>query len=195
MDMKQTKQLLSQLSESTKASVALAVEAVEDGEHHMTPVLAALRQAEASIDRRLYQISDVEAEVAATEKAEQKRKADAAEAKRKAEERAKFEAKAIADAEKAAEAERLRKAEYDAHMSGESRKRYMKMDVESLTALAAKRNVPVPKGTNKAQLVNLILQADGLAITSQDQEAAATAGQGGEAGAPSAPEGQENKEG
>ena len=162
------KQLLAVVSEAVK----LAAEDVTAGEYHIQPIYTALKNAEAGVARRIYQIEDSERDLAAQKAAEEKAKADAEAVARAKADRAKFEADAIAKAEAEAAAEKERKEAYEAKRSGESRARYGKKELEELTAIAGKRSISYEPGIKKGKLINLLLQADGLVVTQADQETA-----------------------
>ncbi len=166
------KSTLKELLATTSSATAQAQEMVEGGEHMMTPVYQSLNAAKTAIANRIYQIESNEADNAAKVAAEEKAKADAAAAEKAKADRAKFEADAIAkaEAERAAEIERV--AAYEAKRAGESRDRYGKKSLDDLKAIAGKRNVTFEAGVKKAQLVNMLLQADGIKVTQADQEAA-----------------------
>ena len=166
------KKLLAVISEA----VNLAGADVEAGEHHIMPVYAALKNAEAATSRRIYQIEDSERDLAAAKAADKKAAALAIANAKKIEDRKKFEADAIAKAESEAKVEQERKAKHAIDSANEARARYGKKSLDELAVIAQKRKVTVPPGSNKATVVNLLVQADGLLVTEADQEAASKEG-------------------
>jgi hypothetical protein len=165
--------LLKQLQELVGKAVELTRVQVEDGEFHLTPVYQNLRGAAAAIQSRIFQLGDSAAE------AEVKAKAEKADAERKAAEAKRAADKAKADAaalkkqqdEEAAEQERVR--QLDIQRNGSARDRYLLKTDEEISAIVTGLKISAPKGSNKGQLVNLILQTEGYAVTDEEIAAAA----------------------
>lgn len=170
-----TLKTLKALSENVGEAVEWAKDCVEGGEHHIQPIYTGLKAALEATNQRIFQIEDAQRDMAAKEVAE-KRDKDAAAAVEKAKaDRVKFESDAIAKAEAEAKVENDRKAEYDAHRSGDARKRYEKKDQDELQVLCDKKNVKRTGNEDKAALVNLLLQADGHKLREEDVKPAVAA--------------------
>ena len=154
-------------------AIQLTRVAVEGGEFHLNPVYTGLRNAETAIKTRIFQIDDSERE------AENAKKTALLEAERKAaNDKSAAETQAAADAavkkqrdEEAAEKERLRILEVQ--RTGTTRQRYMLKNDNEIKAIIAGLKIEAPKGANKGQLVNLIMQKECYQVTEAEQDAAA----------------------
>jgi uncharacterized membrane protein YdbT with pleckstrin-like domain len=165
--------LLKQLDGLVGKAVELTRVQVEAGEFHLTPVYQNLRGANAAIKARIFQLGDSATEAEALKAlaaAEAERKANAE--KTAAEKAAAAEAAlAKQQAEEAAEKERLRIL--DVQRNGSARDRYLLKTDEEISAIITGLKINAPKGSNKGQLVNLILQTEGYAVTDEEIAAAA----------------------
>jgi hypothetical protein len=139
----------------------------------LQPVYTGLQNANTAIKSRIYQIDSSERDVANAAKiaaAEAERKV--ADDKKAADDKV-AAAAALAKQQEEEAAEKKRKADAEIQRTGTTRQRYMLKTDNEIKAIIAGLKIEAPKGANKGQMVNLIMQKEGYQVTEAEQESAA----------------------